>query len=284
MPQPDIDVSIVTVSHGHWPELEQHVPGWLAGAAARELIVVDNTGRDGTAEGVRARFPGATVLVNERPLGFAANCNAGIARSRGRSVLLLNPDVRVEPGAIDRLRAYLDAHPRAGIVGPRLLNPDGSLQLSCRRFSTPVLFALRGLGLERALERHPAQRRALMQDWTHDAPRDVDWVFGAAMLVRREAMADAGPLDPAFRLYCEDQEWCHRMWAHGWEVHYVPDATMVHAHRRSSRSWLGPWKWVHARSMLRMFRKQGLSGTRPAPRAAAPARAGTTPASAVEPH
>lgn len=267
-----IDLSIVTVSHGHGDQLRTALPTWLPGrsGATRELIVIDNLGEPAVADVVTSLAPQATLLRNERPRGFAANVNAGIARARGRYVLLLNPDVRAEPQALERLVAFMDAHQEAGLAGPKLLNPDRTLQLSCRRFSTPFLFALRGLGLEKALDRTTAQRRALMQDWDHAQVRDVDWVLGAAMIVRRRALEEVGPLDEGYFLYCEDQDWCHRMWTRGWGVYYVPDSIMIHDHRRASAdSLFSRWKWVHARSKLRMFRKQGLSGRRPS---AAPRR------------
>lgn len=262
-----VDLSIITVSHDHRVELESALPALFGAsdACSREVIIVDNACSDGTAARVRDAFPGARLIVNDRPLGFAANCNRGIEASHGRYVLLLNPDVRVSPGALEALVRFMDEHPDVGAAGPRLLNADGSLQYSCRRFSTPFLFFLRGLGLERLLARHPAQHRVLMQDWDHLDARDVDWVFGAALIARREAIEDVGPLDPGFFLYCEDQDWCYRMWTHGWKVYYVPASTMLHAHRRASaRSLLNRWKWIHVRSKLRLFRKQGLSGRRPA--------------------
>ncbi len=261
-----MDLSIVTVSHGHREELSTGLPLVFGApdACTREVIVVANTPADGTPERVRERFPAAQLIVNPKPLGFAANCNLGIAASHGRYVLLLNPDVRVTPGSLDALVRFMDAHPGAGAAGPRLLNSDGSLQLSCRHFSTPVLFALRGLGLERLLERTAAQRRVLMQDWDHAETRDVDWVFGAALIARREMIEHVGPLDPGYALYCEDQDWCYRMWTAGWSVYYVPSSTMSHAHQRASaRGLFSRWKWVHVRSKLRLFRKQGLSGRRP---------------------
>ena len=267
-----VDVTIVTVSHEHWADLREGLPRALGPAerCSRQMIVVDNASADGTAEHVQHAFPGVEVIRNAQRLGFAANCNQGIARSHGRYVLLLNPDVRCEPGSIDALVHFMDAHPDAGAAGARLLNLDGTLQYSCRRFSTPFLFLLRGLGLESWLERFPPQRRALMQDWDHASIRDVDWVLGAALIARREAIDDIGPLDPGYFLYCEDQDWCHRMWTRGWRVYYVPESTMTHAHHRaSSTSLFSRWKWVHVRSTLRMFRKQGVSGRRPvaAPRA-----------------
>ena len=262
----DPDLTIITVSHDHWSDLAAGLPTWLApgGRHSKELIVVDNACTDGTAARVREAAPEAIVIENRRPRGFAENCNLGIARSRGRHVLLLNPDVRVEGDALDRLVDFMDEHPEAGIAGPKLLNPDGSLQLSCRRFSTPFVFALRGLGLERLLENYGPQRDALMQDWAHDEVRDVDWVLGAALIVRRSAIEAVGRLDEGFFLYCEDQDWCYRMWTRGWKVFYVPGAVMIHVHhRQSAQSLFSRWKWIHARSKLRMFRKQGISGRRP---------------------
>jgi GT2 family glycosyltransferase len=266
MQPPRVDVTVVSVSHDHWADLREALPRTLGPAerCSRQVIVVDNACADGTAAHVLETFPEAEVIRNARALGFAANCNQAIASSRGRYVLLLNPDVRCAPGSIDALVRFMDAHPEAGAAGPKLLNPNGSLQLSCRRFSTPFLFLLRGLGFERWLERYPPQRRALMQDWDHASVLDVDWVLGAALIVRRETIEDVGPLDPAYFLYCEDQDWCYRMWTRGWSVYYVPDSTMTHAHRRaSSGSLLSRWKWIHVRSTLRMFRKQGTSGRRP---------------------
>ena len=268
MQPPRLDLTIVTVSHEHWADLRENLPRVLGSAerCSRQVIVVDNACRDGTAEHLRREFPGVEVIRNDRCRGFAANCNLAIARATGRHVLLLNPDVRCEPGSIDALVDFMDAHPEAGAAGPKLLNSDGSLQWSCRRFSTPLLFALRGLGLERSLEHHAPQRRALMQDWDHAAVRDVDWVLGAALIARREAIAEAGTLDEGYFLYCEDQDWCHRMWTHGWTVYYVPDSVMTHAHRRASaRGPFNRYKWIHVASKLRMFLKQGTSGRRPAP-------------------
>jgi hypothetical protein len=276
---PRVDVTIVTVSHEHWADLQANLPlvAAAAGGCTWQLVVVDNACEDRTADHVRVAFPAAEVIRNDRRRGFAANCNAAIARAAGRHVLLLNPDVRCAPGSIEALVRFLDAHPGVGVAGPKLLNPDGSLQWSCRRFSTPFLFLLRGLGLERGMERVPAQRRVLMQDWDHASERDVDWVLGAALMARREAMLDAGGLDEGYELYCEDQDWCHRMWRCGWSVYYVPQSVMTHVHRRASHRTFGRMKWVHARSKLRMFLKQGTSGRRPVA-----ARAAASPATPVE--
>ena len=279
MQPPRVDVTVVTVSHEHWADLREALPLVLGPAepCSRQVIVIDNACRDRTADHVRQAFPDVEVIRNPRRLGFAANCNQGIARARGRHVLLLNPDVRPAPGSIDALVRFMDAHPEAGVAGPRLVNPDGTLQLSCRRFSTPFLFLLRGLGLERRLERFEPQRHVLMQDWDHASVRDVDWVLGAALIARREAIDDVGPLDPGYFLYCEDQDWCYRMWTRGWSVYYVPDAGMTHVRQRASAdSPFSRWKWIHVYSKLRMFRKQGVSGRRPAPQVPRDARAGTT--------
>lgn len=274
MQPPRLDVTLITVSHEHWADLRASLPRVLGPAerCSRQVIVVDNACDDGTADHVAREFPDVEVIRNPRRMGFAANCNQAIARAAGRHVLLLNPDVRCEPGSIDALVRFMDSHPEAGAAGPRLLNPDGSLQWSCRHFSTPFLFALRGLGFERRLEGWASQRRVLMQDWDHATVRDVDWVLGAALIARRETIEDVGPLDPGYYLYCEDQDWCHRMWTRGWTVYYVPDAIMTHVHQRaSSRGFFSRFKWIHMFSKLRMFLKQGASGRRPVaerPRAA----------------
>jgi N-acetylglucosaminyl-diphospho-decaprenol L-rhamnosyltransferase len=224
-----------------------------------EVIVVDNASTDGTAEMVQADYARARLVRNTRRLGYAANNNLGIRLAKGRYPMILNPDVEVLPGAFDALAGFMDANPDVGLAGPKLLNADRTLQLSCRRFSTPTHLAIRGLRLDRMTTRWKVMRDAVYQDWDHNSVRDVDYITGACMVARREMLSDVGLLDEGFVLYFEDQDWCYRTWGRGWRVTYVPQAVMIHDHQRASaRGLFSKSTRTHLISMVRFFRKHYL--------------------------
>ena len=234
-------------------------------AAPFEMILVDNVSNDGTGEMVRQSFPQVSIIRNSRRLGYPRNGNIGIRASRGRYVLMLNPDIEVRPGAFDALISFMDLHPEAGIAGAKLLNPDGTLQYSCRGYSRPYMPILRVLGLDRLFPGAQMFREYLMSDWDHGEPREVDWLLGACLIVRREAMTQVGLMEESlFVNYCDDQDWCYRMWQHGWKVYYVPEAVMIHRHlRASARHLFSRARWQHIQSLIRFFKKHGLWLERP---------------------
>jgi len=198
-----------------------------------EIIVVDNASDDDSVAMLRAEFPQAQVIANNDNRGFTVGNNQGLACAHGDFLLLLNPDTEVEGDALWQLVDYANSHPRVGMIGPRLLNPDGSTQSSRRRFPTlPVLFLestwLQGLLPRRALRFYYAQERP------DDAVQTVDWITGAAMLTRREVIAQVGGLDEGFFMYSEELDWCHRIKDAGWEIVYYPQARIVHHEGKSS--------------------------------------------------
>src|SRR5437879_1196130 len=201
---PDISVIIVNHNHrgiiGHCFDSLFRIPD----RAILDVILVDNTRTDGTADWVREHYPGVRIHRNDVRRGFAANANAGMRELRGgRYVLLLNPDMVCFPGLLDRLAAFMDQNPQAGIAAPRLLNADGGLQHNCRRFPTPLALALRALRVGGIW--HSARLRDyLMSDWNHAEACEVDWATGAVLLVRREAIATVGLMDERYFLYWED--------------------------------------------------------------------------------
>ncbi len=223
------------------------------------VVVVDNSASDGCAA-VAASRAGVTLLRNEKNVGYARGVNQGLAATDTDYVLVINPDIVVEPGAVENLVAAMEAHPDAGLAGAKLLNPDRTLQHSCRRFYTPAAILLRRTFLGRIFPRHRALREHLMLDWDHATLRDVDWLLGACLLVRRRALADVGPMDERFFLYFEDVDWCARMHNRGWRVLYVPAAVMVHHHRRESArgGFLSPSRRIHLASVFRFYEKWSL--------------------------
>ncbi len=197
-----------------------------------EIIVVDNATENGCVEMLRVEFPTLPVLLNAQRDGFAANQNRALCHSHGEYILLLNDDTVVRPGALRTLCRFLEQNPRVGAVGCRLENPDGSLQKSCYKFPAPARSLAENLLLVAAWPHHPwwGDYRA----WPHDQVRAVDFVSGAALLVRRKVLDTTGYLDEGFFVYAEETDWCKRMRQDGWQVVFTPDATVIHYGGQSS--------------------------------------------------
>lgn len=190
-----------------------------------EVIVVDNGSRDGSVAAVRAAFPDTQLLEAGENLGFARANNRALAVARGRFLALVNSDVVLLPGCLEELMTYMELHPRAGLVGPRVLNPDRSLQPSCRRFPTLPRLLARALFVPGVLE-DPA--------WKKDEPQPVEILAGCFWLARREAVEQVGPLDERFFMYGEDFDWCRRFASAGWQLALVPAARIIHKGGASS--------------------------------------------------
>lgn len=229
-------------------------------ACPHEIVVVDNASRAPELTELRARHSGVRWLLNRENVGYARGVNQGFAAAPAAYHLVLNPDIVVTPGALDELLAFAEARPRAGIVGPQLLNEDGTVQDSCRRFYTFRALLLRRTFLGRLWPRARAVDAHLMRDFDHDRERAVDWVLGGCMLARRAALERVGPLDRRFFLYFEDVDWCFRMWQAGWEVLYFPGARFTHRHRRQSAKGgaLRRGFWLHLSSLISFYEKWGL--------------------------
>lgn len=252
----DVSIVIVSTNEGHFlrPCLEALREG-TAGVQC-EVFVVDNACEDDTASVTQSMFPETRVIRNSSRYGFAQANNTALRQARGRYLLVLNPDTEVRPGALATLVRYLDEHSKVGIAGARLLNPDGTLQYSCRKFPSGRSVLFRWLPKCPEAVREWALRDYLMADWDHGSARAVDWVMGACLCVRRAAAGQVGLLDEGFRLYYEDIDWCCRMWKGGWEVHYVPAAVIMHHYQRASaRRLFSRALWTHVYSVCRFFVK-----------------------------
>jgi N-acetylglucosaminyl-diphospho-decaprenol L-rhamnosyltransferase len=202
-----------------------------------EVVVVDDGSGDGTPEAVRERFPDAIVVARPVNGGLVAGRNDGLKVASGESVLMLDADTLVRPGSVETLLAALHADPSVGLVGPRLVSPDGELQLSCRRWP-PFWIPLMRRGPYRRFvsDDPPVHRRHLMKDFDHASRRPVVWVAGAAQMWRRELADRLGSYDRLVSSYGgEDLDWCLRVWAAGLRVVYVPDAEIVHVEQNVTR-------------------------------------------------
>ncbi len=251
-----VDLSVLIVNWNVRDLLRRCLQSLLANSPActLEIIVVDNGSTDGSGEMVRTEFPQVHLIANTDNRGFPAANNQGLAVARGRYVLLLNPDTEVIGNALETMVAFADAHPDVGIVGPQLLNPDGTVQSSRRRFPTLATALLESTWLQPY-----APRRLLSRYYVLDRPddeiQDVDWVTGAALMARGEAIEQVGPLDEGFFMYSEELDWCRRFREAGWRVVYLPTARVIHHVGKSSEQVL-PARHIHFQtSKVRYFRK-----------------------------
>lgn len=258
-PVEESDLSIVIVGYRSREPLE----GCLASirdtaGPGVETILVDNASDDGTSEFVRRAFPEVRVFENRTNLGYSRAVNQGIRESRGRYVLVLNPDIRVRPDALHKLTGFMGEHADAGMAAAKLLNDDGTVQDSCRRFYTIWTLLLRRTFLGKIFRNSAALRSYLMSDFDHESSREVDWVIGACMMVRRKALADFGLMDERFFLYFEDVDWCYRAWKSGWKVYYVAEAVMKHRYARASAAKIPSRQLVaHVISLFHFYEKWG---------------------------
>jgi N-acetylglucosaminyl-diphospho-decaprenol L-rhamnosyltransferase len=195
-----------------------------------EIVVADTGSGDGSAEMVRREFPEAVLLADEGNPGFGVAANRAVAACSTPFVLLLNADTRVGAGTLQALVRYLRRNPRAAVAGPRLVNPDGSLQVSCFPFLGTFQLMLEKTPVARWLARIPFLRdHWLLSCSGHERCRVVPWVLGAAMAIRREAFAAVGGFDPAYFMYSEEIDLCYRLKTAGWETHFTPVGLVVHA-------------------------------------------------------
>ncbi|MDI6732273.1 MAG: glycosyltransferase [Candidatus Margulisbacteria bacterium] len=223
-----------------------------------EVIVIDNQSLDGTEDYLKMNCPEAKVLVNKKRLGYSANVNLGLKAASANYCLVLNPDVAVIPGSIEVMLDYLISNPRVGIAGCKLLNEDGTLQTSVRRFLDFRTYLYRFTPLRGLMAGSAIERYYLMHDWDHNDNRLVDWVLGGCMLVRRKAWEEVGMMDECFFLYFDDVDWCFRMWERGWQVAYVADAVMIHKHMRTSANKLFSRETrEHFKSLFKFILKHG---------------------------
>ena len=193
-----------------------------------EVLVVDNASSDGSPEMVRSSYPWVTLLANETNPGYGNGANLGIASCSSDYVLLLNSDTLLEAGTIDALRTYLDRYPSVAVVGPRLNNADGTLQPSCYAFPTPLHIFLQESSLGRVIRFVPVLRERSFQTWSHAAVREVPWLLGAALAMRRAAFEEVGGFDTSFFMYYEEVDLCFRLHQAGWQVHFAPVTRITH--------------------------------------------------------
>lgn len=200
----------------------------------QEIIVVDNGSTDGSPKAVEEQFPQVRLIRNNENLGFAKANNIGIRESKGRYVCFVNPDVIVHDACIEKLIEFMDKNPSVGMSAPKILNPDGTLQVSCRHFPSIWNNLCQAIGLNKLFPKSVFFSEPQMKYWAHNETRIVDVLSGCFWMVRREALDKVGLLDEDFFIYAEDIDWCRRFHNAGWDVVFYPQAEAVHFHGASS--------------------------------------------------
>jgi GT2 family glycosyltransferase len=241
------DVSVVVVTWNALPWVEQ----CLESVRGREVVVVDHGSTDGTIDFVRERFPDVRVIEQENK-GMGGGNNAGMRAADGRYFFLLNSDAWVIGDGLERLVEFADGHPEAAVVGPKLLNTDGSLQRSARGEPTLWRLATEYLFIRKLAPRSRRLNPLYRGDFDHDHVAEVDWLFGPALLVRREAADAVGLFDEDFFMFSEEVDWMTRFRRAGWTVLFFPDAEVVHV---GGASHGGRMYVENLRGHLRFFAK-----------------------------
>jgi GT2 family glycosyltransferase len=193
-----------------------------------EVIVVDNASSDGTPERIASQFPHVQLIRSERNLGFAKANNIGIAATRGKYLFLINPDVNVAPGCLQKMCDYMEQGPSVGLLGPKMLGPDGAVARSTMRFPTLWNSLCRALALDVLFKRSRIFGGFLMRDFQHDEVRAVDVLNGWFWMARRNAVDEVGLLDEQLFMYGDDLDWCRRFHQAHWRVVFYAPAEAVH--------------------------------------------------------
>ncbi len=232
-----------------------------------ETIVVDNASTDGTAHMVAQDFPEVILRRNEKKLGYIHNNIEATNNCRGRYVLLLNSDIELMPNTMAYMIDFMEKNPDAAVSSSKLVFEDGTLQLTCRQFPTPLIYFnrlphfFRWIKSGKKISNSSTVQKYLMKDYDHKTTRSVDWVLSALFLMRRSAIEKIGGLD--YKLfqpfYLEDVEWCFRARINGLKVYYIPEVHAVHYYRRDSVKKFGKLSIVHILNILYFFNKHGLA-------------------------
>ena len=253
-----VDVSILIVTWNTKDYLQKCLSSVYknTGSITFEIIIVDNASTDGTAAMVKASFPSAVLIENKKNRGFGSANNQAVKICKGKYVLILNPDTIILPGSIQRLAAFLDQNPDAGAVGPKILNPDGSIQLECaRNFPTPMTeFCV----LTTLYKRFPKSKifgKYLMSYWDHNDQREVALLSGACFLIRNKAFDEIGLFDENFFMYTEETDLFYRIKQKGRKVYFLPSAKIEHLWGKSTEQ-LPYTMAVEARRTMELFFKK----------------------------
>lgn len=251
----DITVGLITwKARGLLQQCLDSLEAGLGGLSA-EVVVVDNASGDGTLEMLQECYPSVLVLKNSMNTGVAPARNQIMREARGRYFISLDVDTHVLPGSLKTLVRVMDQYPDVAIGGPKLLYGDGRLQLSCRPFPSPLNILIEGTFLRDYFSNSRFVKDYTMEDWNHSELREVDWMYGACLIIRRSALNRLGHFDEGFFYLYEDIDLCFRAKQLGMKVLYIPQAEVIHYLERERKSIFHSRIKIHIKSILRYLRK-----------------------------
>jgi len=252
------DINIVIVNYKMKDDIDKCLTSLFLDTkdSGLEIIVtvVDNASHDGIAELLKEKYPEVNFIQMSENEGFGHAQNTGMESCEAKYYFALNPDTEFLPNsnAIKKMFDYMEKHDKIGMIGPKIIYPDGSLQYSCYRFPffwQPV-FSRTKIGGEKLREK--MNNNFLMKDFGHNENRPVDWIMGSAMFVRNKAVKEVGLFDERYWMYAEDSDWCRRMWEMHWPVYYVHDIVVKHTHGRGSAKVPGIFKALLKNKLARV--------------------------------
>ncbi len=255
MDQMDISIIIVTWnSHGFIRNCLDSIY-FLPDRVRYEIVVVDNGSSDNTPEIVREFYPEVDLIENKKNLGYAKANNQGIEKSQGEYILLLNPDTQIFENSLALMHDFMEANPQVGALGPKLLNPDGSIQLSCREFPSFSTLIWEFTGLSRIFPKSRIFGRWRMGYFTFDQPTEVDQPMGSCLMVRRDALNDVGVFDENFSMFFNDVDLCFRIKNTARKIYFFPDAQVFHYRGASTRRVKGRMIWLSHLAFYKFLKK-----------------------------
>ncbi len=254
-----VDLSISIVNTSNWEYLEPCLKSIIntVQKSSYEILVVDNASDDGSVENVKREFPNVILSVNESRYGFARNNNTNLCKSSGRYVVLLNDDTLVLENSLDNAVEYLDRTPEVGVVGCKMIDPDGTVQYASGRQLCTLLNTLwTETGLSRVFRNNRLFASYTIGDWSHDTIREIGLPQESGMIVRREVVDEVGLLDERFFMFGEGPDWCRRIKRAGWKIMFLPNCPIVHFGGVTNRKSSVKMSVQHYKSMYLYFRKE----------------------------
>lgn len=271
MSEAAFDLSVVIVTYNNQEDIAACLQALAneAGRVRTQLTLIDNRSQDGTTAIIREKvrdlcneFAEFTFIENNANMGFTRALNQGLARARGRFVLILNPDTEIQAGCLQKLFPVLASEQRIGALAPQLLNEDGTVQPSCRRFPRRRDIFYEMICLSRLLKSSAEFNSWKMGDFDHRHARRVDQPQGAFLLTREDVLQTVGLWDEQFPMFFSDVDWCRRVYARGYEIYFKPEAKVIHKQGVSIFQRRPQMIWSSHRSFYRYFKKHGNKQTR----------------------
>lgn len=257
-------VSIITVGMNHKKYIEAlykslYADNMHTDISMIETVYVDNCSTDGSVNYIREHYPQVRVVQNVVPLGFGENNNKGVMASKGDYIWIVNPDIIFIKGSVDGLVNMFNSHVGDNsIIAPKLLNPDGTIQYSVRKFVTLKMMLNRWMSSEDDSSDNMSVKEYLCKDIDRNKTQEVDWAMGAALFMSRDTYARLGGFDQRYFLYMEDEDLCLRAWKQNIRVIYYPEIELIHNHLRGSTHLSKKTLW-HLQSLLKYFRRHGFN-------------------------